>query len=95
MRINIKQLRKMIVAETKRNLREVAYPSGNAQIDSFVGEMEEEWSSMYDDGDPSMSALGKDGWQGQVDNASVALTEELIKIIQKYEDGLFNGEFYY
>lgn len=98
MRVTESQLRKLIRTEVVRRLHEGSL-GGDTRgqimfIQDCIETVREQWVDMYNEGDPSMEALGEQAWQEQVEQACEALEEKWLADLNEVFQALTNGEYY-
>lgn len=53
------------------------------------------FASQYDEGDPSMAAVGQQGWEMQCADAAEEFATRVNELLEEIETKLVNGEFYF
>jgi hypothetical protein len=79
--------------EKKRRLKE-SIASG-AELEALMGACADQWHSLADaDDDPSIGAVGSDGWDEQVQVAVDELRQRIVDACDEIEQQLIDGQFY-
>jgi len=65
------------------------------KIEDLLREIENELQLEYDDGDPSMAALGEDAWFDQVGEMSHSLSYDVYDAVESHIKDLHDGQFYH
>lgn len=65
-----------------------------AMLDEIMSVVLKHYESMYDEGDPSMTALGQDVWNEQCEDAVEVLSDKISQLISENTDALIEGEFH-
>ena len=82
------------VNEAETPYKHIADTDGLASLDEFVTEVEQNWLSLYDEGDPSMASLGRPAWEQQVSSACDKLVDAINNALGKIELELIDGQYY-
>lgn len=68
---------------------------GEEGLSAFVFVWEHDQFAAYDEGDPSMSAAGKEAWESQVEAAAEELLEKLKDALSEVETKLVDGGYHH
>ena len=90
-RLTRAQLRGLIREVDSDNMPETDL---EAQADELVHVWTMAHSHAYDEGDPSMAALGKREWESQVSQAAEHLRAEILALLERETDSLMGGEYH-
>lgn len=110
MKLTHEQLQLLIkeVTNTINEQHEFIVPTVDGHLnrlgDDLLVQLSEKWNNEYDEGDPSMTALGKDAWNLQVDRAVQQVVELVLHESNLYDvvthaideiyGRLINGEYW-